>query len=154
MPANPTQDVRLDDVHLTPAMETLQHLATLSRHLETLTDHIGTLLTDAQEIAFAEQQSPLDIVRIQGRPDTWRGQMYKKLKRDRGIDPSQNRRPRKVDTPWDLPGYLNTADLQTLAHQLRRATKKTSAIMAQREQQYPDLHSRTTAAIDQLPAAS
>src|SRR5207249_4293672 len=121
----------------------------ISDFLDQLTASVSALRTDAVEMALAEGQPPTDVIRIQGKPDTWRAQMYKMLKRDRGIDPARNRRPRKVEAAWDVPQYLDKSEqFQTTANHLERAVRKFDAIMRQRGKQYPALHDLTLTAIN------
>jgi hypothetical protein len=147
--------VNLHDFNMTPAMQSLHQLTELVSLLDELKESAEVLRMDAVEVALAEGQPPTDVIRIQRKPETWRAQLYKVLKRDRGIDPARNRRARNVEEPWDLPGYLDKGDqLKTTATHLERAVRKFNAMLTQREKQYPHAHARTVAAINETAIES
>jgi hypothetical protein len=101
--------VNLHDFNMTPAMQSLHQLTELVSLLDELKESAEVLRMDAVEVALAEGQPPTDVIRIQRKPETWRAQLYKVLKRDRGIDPARNRRPATSKSPGTCPATSTRA---------------------------------------------
>jgi hypothetical protein len=130
----------LGEILMSPVMTALLEIAKVRRDLAGILDALdANALVDLSLLGLAEGQSTAHVITAQGRPYSWRTQLFRILKRDRNIDPSMRGwRNRTRDMPEEkLPAYLSDKRLAELRSLVDALTAQIDTMHALRAKDYP-----------------